>query len=115
MPIYEYQCKSCQHEFEILQKMSADPLRECPDCGKEELKKKISAAAFRLKGGGWYETDFKTGDKKNLAASANKESSGSSSGSDSGSSSDSGKSDSKSSASTATSKSTTKSTTAPAS
>jgi putative FmdB family regulatory protein len=75
MPIYEYQCQSCQHELEALQKMSADHLRECPICGKEELKKKVSAAAFRLKGGGWYETDFKTGDKKNLASSANKESS----------------------------------------
>ena len=70
MPIYEYQCKSCQHELEVLQKMSADPLRECPECGKEELKKKVSAAAFRLKGGGWYETDFKTGDKKNLASAS---------------------------------------------
>lgn len=75
MPIYEYQCQSCQHELEALQKMSADPLRECPTCGEEQLKKKVSAAAFRLKGGGWYETDFKTGDKKNLASAPGKEAS----------------------------------------
>ncbi len=67
MPIYEYQCQSCQHELEALQKISDAPLRDCPACGAPELKKKISAAAFRLKGGGWYETDFKSGDKKNLA------------------------------------------------
>ena len=70
MPIYEYQCKSCQHQLEALQKISAEPLRDCPDCGEPGLKKKISAAAFRLKGGGWYETDFKTGDKKNIAEGA---------------------------------------------
>jgi putative FmdB family regulatory protein len=84
MPIYEYQCQSCQHELEKLQKMSADPLRECPACGKEELKKKVSAAAFRLKGGGWYETDFKTGDKKNLASTGSKDSSTDKSGSSTG-------------------------------
>lgn len=50
-----------------MQKISEDPLQDCPDCGESALKKKISAAAFRLKGGGWYETDFKTGNKKNLA------------------------------------------------
>ena len=66
MPIYEYQCQKCGNELEALQKISDDPLTECPECGAQELKKKISAAAFRLKGGGWYETDFKTGDKKNL-------------------------------------------------
>jgi len=67
MPIYEYQCESCQHQLESLQKISDEPLRVCPECGRTALKKKVSAAAFRLKGGGWYETDFKTGDKKNLA------------------------------------------------
>jgi putative FmdB family regulatory protein len=67
MPIYEYQCQDCEHELEKLQKLSDDPLRDCPECGKSALKKKISAAGFRLKGGGWYETDFKTGNKKNLA------------------------------------------------
>jgi putative FmdB family regulatory protein len=67
MPIYEYQCQRCNREFEILQKISDAPLQDCPECGEAALKKKISAAAFRLKGGGWYETDFKTGNKKNLA------------------------------------------------
>ena len=67
MPIYEYQCQSCQQELEVLQKISDAPLEICPECGKSTLRKKISAAAFRLRGGGWYETDFKTGDRKNLA------------------------------------------------
>lgn len=68
MPIYEYQCQSCGHLHEALQKVSDDPLLDCPACGAPQLRKKISAAGFRLKGGGWYETDFKTGGKKNLAA-----------------------------------------------
>jgi putative FmdB family regulatory protein len=67
MPIYEYQCQSCGHEHEALQKFSAEPLIQCPACNKLELIKKISAAGFRLKGGGWYETDFKSGSKKNVA------------------------------------------------
>jgi putative FmdB family regulatory protein len=67
MPIYEYECKKCGHTMEAIQKMSDDPLVDCPECGKPELKKLISAAGFRLKGGGWYETDFKSGNKKNLA------------------------------------------------
>lgn len=69
MPIYEYQCKSCGHELEAIQKISDDPLKECPACGDLELTKLISAAGFRLKGGGWYETDFKAGSdkKRNLA------------------------------------------------
>jgi len=66
MPIYEYQCDACGHVFERLQKISETPLTECPDCGADALKKLLSAPAFRLKGSGWYETDFKTGDKKNL-------------------------------------------------
>ena len=69
MPIYEYECKSCGHRLEAIQRISDDPLRDCPECGKPELKKLISAAGFRLKGGGWYETDFKSGKKKNLAQS----------------------------------------------
>jgi len=68
MPIYEYECEACGHAFEAMQKMADSPLTDCPECNKAALKKLISAAAFRLKGGGWYETDFKTGDKKNLAA-----------------------------------------------
>lgn len=72
MPIYEYQCRSCQYEFEAIQKMSANPLTDCPECHEAALKKKISAAAFRLSGSGWYETDFKkAGDKKkNLVGDA---------------------------------------------
>ncbi|WP_086933236.1 FmdB family zinc ribbon protein [Agarilytica rhodophyticola] len=68
MPIYEYKCEHCGHEFEALQKMSDEPLLQCPKCKNEALKKKVSAAAFRLKGGGWYETDFKSGNKKNLVS-----------------------------------------------
>jgi putative FmdB family regulatory protein len=67
MPIYEYQCQDCGHAHEALQKMSAEPLVICPVCSKPALKKKISAVGFRLKGSGWYETDFKSGDKKNIA------------------------------------------------
>lgn len=67
MPIYEYQCGSCGHELEKLQKLSDAPLTDCPACGTASLKKMISAAGFRLKGGGWYETDFKSSNKKNLA------------------------------------------------
>ena len=66
MPIYEYQCQACQNQIEALQKISDTPLLDCPQCGAASLKKKVSAAAFRLKGSGWYETDFKTGNKKNL-------------------------------------------------
>jgi putative FmdB family regulatory protein len=67
MPIYEYQCEACGHELEALQKLSDAPLQECPACKASELRKKISAAGFRLKGGGWYETDFKSGNKKNVS------------------------------------------------
>ncbi|MCF7982009.1 MAG: zinc ribbon domain-containing protein [Pseudomonadales bacterium] len=70
MPIYEYECGACGHLLEKLQKISDAPLVNCPACSEDELKKKISAAGFRLKGGGWYETDFKTGSKKNLVAGA---------------------------------------------
>ncbi len=67
MPIYEYQCQACHHQMEALQKMSDAPLVDCPECGAAALRKKVSAAAFRLKGGGWYETDFKSSGQKNLA------------------------------------------------
>lgn len=67
MPIYEYQCEACGHAYEALQKFGAEPLTDCPACKKPELKKKISAAGFRLKGAGWYETDFKNGGKKNVS------------------------------------------------
>ena len=63
MPIYEYQCQSCEHRFEAIQKMSDDRLTDCPACHESALKKLVSAAAFKLKGGGWYETDFKHGQR----------------------------------------------------
>ena len=64
MPFYEYQCGACDNRVEALQKISDDPLVYCPKCNEPSLKKLISAAAFRLKGTGWYETDFKNGGKK---------------------------------------------------
>lgn len=67
MPIYEYVCRDCGEESEIFQRLS-DPLETtCPKCGAEALEKMVSAAGFRLKGGGWYETDFKSDGKRNLA------------------------------------------------
>jgi putative FmdB family regulatory protein len=72
MPIYEYQCKACGHVFDVLQKMSDGPLTDCPDCKEPSLKKLLSAPNFRLKGGGWYETDFKDKNKRNLAGEAGK-------------------------------------------
>ena len=80
MPIYEYHCSKCDHKLEALQKFSDVPLSECPACLQQGLRKLVSAPSFRLKGGGWYETDFKTGDKKQLAESesATKADSGSS-------------------------------------
>ena len=65
MPIYEYQCQSCGHAFDAIQKFSDEPLSTCPECQKETLRKLISAPSFQLKGSGWYETDFK--DKKKQA------------------------------------------------
>jgi putative FmdB family regulatory protein len=59
MPIYEYRCGACDHHLEALQKMADSPLRKCPECGKSQLKRLVSASQFRLKGSGWYETDFK--------------------------------------------------------
>lgn len=78
MPIYEYRCNHCGHELETIQKLSESPLTFCPACETEGLKKKISAAVFRLRGSGWYETDFKSDNKKNVAGddSGGKEDSG---------------------------------------
>ena len=59
MPIYEYECSDCGHRLEALRKMNDDPLTGCPSCGKDTLRKRVSKVAFRLKGTGWYETDFK--------------------------------------------------------
>ena len=67
MPIYEYQCQECGHGLEAIQRLADAPLVDCPACSKPGLKKQVSAPSFRLSGGGWYETDFKTGDKKNIA------------------------------------------------
>jgi len=69
MPLYEYRCDSCGHEFEALQKMSDEALIHCPACDDASLRKLVSAAGFRLKGEGWYETDFKSGKKRNIAES----------------------------------------------
>ena len=96
MPIYEYVCDECGHELEAFQTLSEDPLKDCPQCAKPALRKKVSAAGFRLKGGGWYETDFKSGKKKNVAG-GDKSSSGSSDNSSSSSSSSSSGSSSSSS------------------
>ena len=64
MPIYEYVCQQCDHHLEALQKLSDEPLKFCPECGEASLLKQVSAAAFRLKGTGWYETDFKNSGKQ---------------------------------------------------
>jgi len=81
VPIYDYQCSECSHVLEAIQKFSDPLLTDCPECGKPALKKLVSAPSFRLAGGGWYETDFKTGSKKNLAGDS---SSGATSGASSG-------------------------------
>ena len=73
MPIYEYECTACASTHEILQKLSDAPVAECPQCHQTTLVKKVSAVAFRLKGGGWYETDFKKTGQKNLAQSGSSE------------------------------------------
>jgi putative FmdB family regulatory protein len=56
MPIYEYKCSHCEHQLEVIQKISDDPLLLCPNCDKKGLKKQVTAPSFRLKGSGWYET-----------------------------------------------------------
>lgn len=76
MPIYEYQCQDCQHKLEVMQRISDARLTTCPTCGKESLKKLVSAVGFQLKGTGWYETDFKG--KPKTPRSGDGESSGSS-------------------------------------
>ena len=67
MPIYEYQCTQCGHELELIQKISEAVLTQCPACSKQTLQKCVSAPSFRLGGSGWYETDFKSGKKKNIS------------------------------------------------
>lgn len=88
MPIYEYQCTACGHEAEVFQRMSDPDETTCPSCGKDQFQRLISAAGFRLKGGGWYETDFKSGSKRNVVDSGGgSDKSGSSGSSDSSASS----------------------------
>jgi putative FmdB family regulatory protein len=67
MPIYAYACKQCDHTLDALQKIADAPLVDCPECGEAALKRLLSAPRFRLKGKGWYETDFKTENQRNLA------------------------------------------------
>ena len=75
MPFYEYQCQACGVQVEVMQKITDAPLKKCPECGKSKLTKLISAPVFRLKGGGWYETDFKSDkDKQRNLAGADKDS-----------------------------------------
>jgi putative FmdB family regulatory protein len=72
MPIYEYLCSACAHTLDALQKLSEDPLVYCPQCGAAALKRQVSAPSFRLKGGGWYETDFKNDRRRNISESDSK-------------------------------------------
>lgn len=89
MPIYEYRCESCGHTLDALQKVSDEPLADCPSCSESALKRLISAPAFRLKGSGWYETDFKSDkEKKRNLADSSASASGDKSKSDSGSGGD---------------------------
>ena len=67
MPIYGYACKNCDNRLDALQKIADDPLVDCPECGEPQLKRQLSAPRFRLKGKGWYETDFKKDNQRNLA------------------------------------------------
>jgi putative FmdB family regulatory protein len=75
MPVYEYECQACKFYTEVMQKITDAPLIKCPSCGKRRLKRLVSAPAFRLKGGGWYETDFKSDKeaKRNLVAAEKEE------------------------------------------
>ena len=73
MPIYEYLCENCGKELEKIQKISEEPLVDCPECGQSRLRKKISAVGFQLKGTGWYATDFKDKPKSPAAVDAPKE------------------------------------------
>ncbi len=100
MPIYEYECNGCGERHEFIQKFSDSPKRKCPSCGKQRLRKLVSAAAFRLKGTGWYVTDFrdkdKSGDKKSASNGGKNGSSSSGESSDSKASTDTAKGEKKS-------------------
>jgi putative FmdB family regulatory protein len=96
MPIYEYRCAACGHTLEALQKLSDAPLKKCPQCARSRLKRLVSAPSFRLKGGGWYETDFKqSGEKKRNLVDGGGEASKSMGEGKDGAKSDGAKSDSK--------------------
>lgn len=76
MPIYEYQCTACGHQLEVLQKMSDDPLKDCPKCNQPSLTKQVSAAGFQLKGSGWYVTDYSNKGKSKQQTEKNDTTSG---------------------------------------
>ncbi len=73
MPFYEYVCEQCGHETELLQKVGAPVPAACEACDASAVRRKLSRIAFRLKGSGWYETDFKTGDDRRHLASGDSE------------------------------------------
>jgi putative FmdB family regulatory protein len=73
MPFYEYECTNCKFYSEVMQKISDPSLRKCSSCGKSTMKKLVSAPNFRLKGGGWYETDFKSDQEKKRNLAVDKE------------------------------------------
>jgi putative FmdB family regulatory protein len=82
MPIYEYQCTNCHHHFDLMQKISDEPVKQCPECGKNTVIKLISAAGFQLKGTGWYATDFKNKSSAPSGTSTSKENTSANAGSD---------------------------------
>ncbi len=93
MPIYEYLCIKCDHTLDALQKIADAPLVDCPSCGEAALKRLLSAPRFRLKGQGWYETDFKKDNQRNLAGGDKEPSKSESKSSDDKSSGDKAKKD----------------------
>ncbi|MFO1400200.1 MAG: zinc ribbon domain-containing protein [Steroidobacteraceae bacterium] len=97
MPFYEYECSQCKYAAEVLQKISDAPLKKCPSCGKGAFKRLISAPVFRLKGSGWYETDFKSDkeNKRNLAGTEREETKGAAAGESKAESKDAAKAEAK--------------------
>jgi putative FmdB family regulatory protein len=71
MPIYEYECSNCHHQFDVLQKIHDEPVKTCASCGKDKAVRLVSAAGFQLKGTGWYATDFKNKGKPEKKSNAN--------------------------------------------
>lgn len=100
MPIYEYECKACGHKLEKLQKISDAPLKDCPACEQPDLNKLVSPVAFRLKGGGWYETDFKDEKSRKNVAKEDGKTAESETGKDDGTTTDKKKDNGKSSGNT---------------